>query len=237
MRRRLAPALLLSIAVAHPVSARVSAQAADVATPSVRELLQTARGQMQRGDRSGALESLGRARVLAPNSEEVLSAFAQVALAARMLAPAIATLDALTRMCSTVSQYHYLLGVALMEGGDMPAAIESLQQADRLEPERSLTLMARDLYTILFLHYKGVKLWTQIMPIALKEPSLWVPIPLFVAVVVCELLRRTSFTENRIYVICGGIFGLCTYAIWHVASWELWLAVAASSAAGGRNHR
>src|SRR5438093_103286 len=43
---------------------------------------------------------------------------------------------------STVSQYHYLLGVALMEGGDMPAAIESLQQADRLEPERSLTLMA-----------------------------------------------------------------------------------------------
>jgi tetratricopeptide (TPR) repeat protein len=97
---------------------------------------------MQSGDRSGALESLGRARALAPNSEEVLSAFAQVALAARMLVPAITTLDALTRMCSTVAQYHYLLGVALMEGGDMPAAIESLQQADRLEPERSLTLMA-----------------------------------------------------------------------------------------------
>src|SRR5437879_2267938 len=91
----------------------------------------------------------------------------------------------------------------------------------------SLTLMARDLYTILFLHYEGVKLWRQIIPVALKEPSLWVPIPLFVAVIVCELLRRTSFTENRIYVICGAIFGLCTYAIWHVASWELWLAVAA----------
>jgi len=72
-----------------------------------------------------------------------------------------------------------------------------------------------------------VKLWRQIIPVALKEPSLWVPIPLFVAVIVCELLRRTSFTENRIYVICGAIFGLCTYAIWHVASWEIWLAIAA----------
>ena len=142
MRRTFAPALLLSIAVAHPVGAGVSAQAADAATSSVRALLQTARGQMQSGDRSGALESLGRARVLAPNSEEVLSAFARVALAARMLAPAIAMLEALTRMCPTVPQYHYLLGVALMEGGDMPAAIESLQQADRLEPERPLTLMA-----------------------------------------------------------------------------------------------
>jgi hypothetical protein len=92
----------------------------------------------------------------------------------------------------------------------------------------SLTLMARDLYTILFLHYKGVKLWTQILPVALKEPSLWVPIPLLVAAVVCELLRRTSFTENRIYVICGMIFGLCTYAIWHFAAWEICLALAAS---------
>jgi len=91
----------------------------------------------------------------------------------------------------------------------------------------SLTLMARDLYTILFLHYKGVKLWTQILPVALKEPSLWVPIPLFVVVIVCELLRRTSFTENRIYVICGVIFGLCTYSIWHFASWEIWLAIGA----------
>jgi hypothetical protein len=91
----------------------------------------------------------------------------------------------------------------------------------------SVTLMARDLYTILFLHYKGVKLWTQIMSVALKEPSLWMPIPLFVAVIVCKLLRRTSFTENRIYVICGSICGLCTYAIWPVASWEIWLIVAA----------
>ena len=142
MRRRWALPLLLTIAVAHPVSPRVSAQSADAGASSVRALLQTARDRMQSGDRSGALESLSRARVLAPSSEEVLSAFAQVSLASRMLVPAITTLEALTRMCSTVSQYHYLLGVALMQGGDMLAAIESLQQADRLEPERPLTLMA-----------------------------------------------------------------------------------------------
>ena len=134
--RDVALALLLSSVVAQPLAA------AQGSTASVRELLQTARGQVQSGDRAAALESLRRARVLAPNSEEVLSAFAQVALAARMLVPALTTLDALTRMCPTVSQYHYLLGVALMEGGDMAAAIEALQQADRLEPERPLTLIA-----------------------------------------------------------------------------------------------
>jgi hypothetical protein len=91
----------------------------------------------------------------------------------------------------------------------------------------SLTLMARDLSTILFLHYKGVKLWTQIMPIALREPSLWVPIPLLMVVVVYKLLCRTSFTKNRIYVICGSIYGLCMYAIWPVACWEIWLVIAA----------
>jgi hypothetical protein len=91
----------------------------------------------------------------------------------------------------------------------------------------SLTLMTRDLYSILFLHYEGVKLWTQIMPVALKHPSLWVPIPLFVAVLIYQGLRPTSFTENRIYVICGTVFGLCTYAIWHFAFWEIWLAVVA----------
>src|SRR5207247_978790 len=109
---------------------------------SVRDLLQTARRQSERGDAAGALESLQRARTLAPNSEEVLSAFAQMSLAARMLVPAITTLDALTRICPTVSRYRYLLGVALMQGGDMAAAAESLQQADRLKPERPLTLAA-----------------------------------------------------------------------------------------------
>ena len=121
-------------------AARLFASAA--AQQSVRALLQLARIQAGDGDRAGALESLRKAATIAPNSEDVLSALAQVALAGRMLLPAVVTLEALTRMCSTVAQYHYLLGVALMQAGDMVAAVDSLEQANRLEPHRSLTLIA-----------------------------------------------------------------------------------------------
>jgi tetratricopeptide (TPR) repeat protein len=109
---------------------------------SVRELLQHARAQSSAGNAAGALESLRQARTLAPNSEEVLSAFAQVSLAAHAPLPAIGVLEPLTRICPSVAQYRYLLGVALMQVGDLVAAVEALQQAQRLEPDRELTLVA-----------------------------------------------------------------------------------------------
>jgi tetratricopeptide (TPR) repeat protein len=109
---------------------------------SVQALLQLARLQSGEGDAAGALETLRRARGIAPNAEDVLSAFAQVSLAARMPVPAILTLESLTRLCPTAAQYHYLLGVGLMTAGDMIAAIESLQKANALEPDRPLTLTA-----------------------------------------------------------------------------------------------
>ena len=109
---------------------------------SVAALLQLARLQSGDGDAPGAMASLQSARVLAPNSEEVLSALAQVALAARLPVPAAGALEALTRMCPDVAQYHYLLGVALMTAGDIVRATDALQAADRIEPGRSLTLAA-----------------------------------------------------------------------------------------------
>jgi tetratricopeptide (TPR) repeat protein len=109
---------------------------------SVQALLQLARIQSGQGDAAGALESLGRARSLAPNSEDVLSAAAQVSLAVRAPLPAILALEPLTRMCPTVAQYPYLLGVALMQAGDMIGAVDPLQQSQRLEPNRVLTLVA-----------------------------------------------------------------------------------------------
>jgi tetratricopeptide (TPR) repeat protein len=109
---------------------------------SVRALLQLARIQSGDGDAAGALESLAKARTLAPNAEDVLSAYAQVALASRALVPAIVTLDALTRMCPDVMQHQYLLGIALMQAGDMPNAIEALKRAEELEPDRPRTLTA-----------------------------------------------------------------------------------------------
>jgi tetratricopeptide (TPR) repeat protein len=109
---------------------------------SVTALLQLARLQSGDGDANGALDSLQKARGLAPNSEEVLSAIAQLALAARLPVPAAGALDALTRMCPQTAQYHYLFGVALLAAGDTVRATEALQTADRLEPDRPLTLAA-----------------------------------------------------------------------------------------------
>jgi tetratricopeptide (TPR) repeat protein len=109
---------------------------------SVRALLQLARLQSGEGDAAGALATLGRARALAPNAEEVLSATAQVSLAARAPVPAILALEALTRVFPTVAQHHYLLGVAFMQAGDMLAAVDALRDAERLEPSRHLTLVA-----------------------------------------------------------------------------------------------
>jgi Flp pilus assembly protein TadD len=109
---------------------------------SVQALLQEARREMRDGQPSTALESLSKARTLAPNSEEVLSAYAQVSLTARAITPAILTLEALVRICPTVAQYHHMLGVALMQAGDLVAALDSLRQAEKLEPNSAPTLVA-----------------------------------------------------------------------------------------------
>jgi len=109
---------------------------------SAQAWLLLARLQSGRKDTPGALESLRKARTLAPNSEEVLSALSQVALRAHAFGPAVATLQSLARMCPTVAQYHYLLGVALMEAGDMSSAEEALRRAEQIEPNRMLTLVA-----------------------------------------------------------------------------------------------
>jgi tetratricopeptide (TPR) repeat protein len=125
---------------------------------SVQALLQLARLQSGQGDAVGALESLTRARALAPNAEDVLSASAQVALAVRAPLPAILALEPLTRMCPTVAQYPYLLGVALLQAGDMLGAVEPLQQAQKLEPNRVLTLVA------LGLALNGRKMYAEAKP-------------------------------------------------------------------------
>jgi tetratricopeptide (TPR) repeat protein len=109
---------------------------------SVAALLQLARLQSGDGEAAGALDSLQKARALAPSSEEVLSALGQVALAARLAVPAAGAFEALTRMCPEVAQYQYLLAVSLMAAGDAVRATEALQAADHLEPGRPLTLAA-----------------------------------------------------------------------------------------------
>jgi tetratricopeptide (TPR) repeat protein len=109
---------------------------------SVRAMVELARLQMADGRTADALQTLGQARLRAPHSEDVLSAYAQVALAARAPVPAAEVLAPLTRMCPTVAAYHYRLGVALLQAGDVTGAVLSLQRAQAIEPDRPLTLVA-----------------------------------------------------------------------------------------------
>ncbi|GCF07387.1 hypothetical protein [Dictyobacter arantiisoli] len=93
----------------------------------------------------------------------------------------------------------------------------------------SVLLMGRDWYTLYFLHYDGIRKITEIGPILLKEPSLWMPIPILIASVLYVLLRHTSFQDNRILIVTGIVFGICTFAIWHTAPWMLLLALPAGA--------
>lgn len=109
---------------------------------SVRAMVELARLQTADGRTADALQTLGRARERAPHSEDVLSAYAQVALAARAPVPAVEVLAPLARMCPAVGAYHYRLGVALLQAGDVTGAVESLERAQATEPDRPLTLVA-----------------------------------------------------------------------------------------------
>ena len=123
-------------------AARLQARGIGRRLESADVLLQLARLDAQANDPRGATESLHHALELAPDSEDVLSAYAQLMLGLRSYLKALQVLDPLTRMCPADAHYHYLLGVALLQAGDMPRAIEFLQKAERLEPGRALTLVA-----------------------------------------------------------------------------------------------
>ncbi len=79
----------------------------------------------------------------------------------------------------------------------------------------SCATMGRDLYTILFVHIDGAKNLSQVIHVALAEPSLWVPIPLLLAAICYMLLQRINFAEKPIYIFTSIIFAISTFLIWH----------------------
>lgn len=109
---------------------------------SVRALMQLARLESEDGRAAQAMRALSAARRLAPNSEAVLAAFAELSLRVRATVQGILALESLTRLYPGEARYAYLLGVGLMTAGDMPAAIDVLRKANTLEPDRPLTLLA-----------------------------------------------------------------------------------------------
>ncbi len=104
---------------------------------SVRALLQLAEVQAQRKDQPGSMATLREARALAPNSEDVLSAFAAALLDSPTPQGAVPVLVALTRISPGVARYHYLEGRGLLAAGDAAAAVASLQEASRLEADQA----------------------------------------------------------------------------------------------------
>lgn len=130
------------IADGHPALAEQQLRSVAQRYKSVQALMELARLQTRQKDAAGSLSTLGKARDLAPNSEAVLSAFAQVALSMWAPVPALQVLEPLARMCPTAAQYQYMLGVALMQVGDIQSSVAPLREADRLEPDRPSTLIA-----------------------------------------------------------------------------------------------
>jgi predicted Zn-dependent protease len=118
------------------------ASTADAQTDSVRALLQVARRQASEGSAAAALDTLRKARARAPNAEDVLSAYAQMAIASRQPIVAVEVLEPLARMCPSVPQYQYMLGVAYMQAGAILASVDALRAAEALDPGNARVLKA-----------------------------------------------------------------------------------------------
>lgn len=132
----------LEAAEGHPALAEQQLRSVADRFGSVHALLALARLLSERNETAAALESLRRARAIAPNSEDVLRASAEASLAAGAPLAALRALAALTRLCPTVGHYHYLCGRALLQAGDAAAAVDPLKEAARLEPRQPLALVA-----------------------------------------------------------------------------------------------
>lgn len=148
MRALVVTALLATAVLLAPARSSAAPPAQDPAAEagrgdgSVRSLLGQVRAESDRGDVEAALETVRRALQIAPNSETVLNAHAELSLAARAPVPAILSLEPLTRMHPSVARYHYLLGVARMQIADMAGAAEALRRAVELQPRDALSLVA-----------------------------------------------------------------------------------------------
>jgi tetratricopeptide (TPR) repeat protein len=109
---------------------------------SVAARLELARLRGRAGDPASGVELVLPALAQAPNSEELLLSFAELALAARAPERAEPALDALARMSPAIARHPYLLGVARMQLGDLGGAVAALGRAVELEPDRALAQIA-----------------------------------------------------------------------------------------------
>ena len=109
---------------------------------SVRAMLALGRSLARRGEGQKAIAVLYRASEVAPNSEEVLSAYARLCVEHGAPVPAMKTLEALNRLRATVAEYSYLLGIARLQLAESDGAVAALRRSLALDPEQVLPLFA-----------------------------------------------------------------------------------------------
>jgi len=132
----------LELAAGNPQAAATQLEAVAERFGSAQALRRLAGVRAAAGDAAGAAAALRGALELAPNSEELLAAFARLCLRIHDPLPAILALEPLVRMAPQEADYPYLLGVGYIQIGDMAGAVEPLQQAVRQEPGRPLPRIA-----------------------------------------------------------------------------------------------
>jgi tetratricopeptide (TPR) repeat protein len=109
---------------------------------SVRAMLALGRSLARRGAGQEALSVLYRAAEVAPNSEEVLSAYARLCVEHEAPVPAMKTLEALTRLRPAEAEYFYLLGLARLQLAESDGAVAALRRSLELDPDQVLPLFA-----------------------------------------------------------------------------------------------
>ncbi len=101
----------------------------------VKARLELARIVGREGGPKAALELLSGARQRAPSSEEVLAAYARIAMSAGLTASALPALEPLAGIFPDVAEYAFLLGTAHARLGSMTDAVTALQKSVELAPD------------------------------------------------------------------------------------------------------
>ena len=137
MTRDLACALLVATIFGSLVHQSVLAE-----TTSVLAMVQQTKSHARQGDHAMAAQILDQAKMMAPNSEDVLGDFAKNSLAAGDPVGAINTLEPLMRIHPKVAEYPYLLGVALLQVKEYQPSANALRRS-RSSDNRPLSASSR----------------------------------------------------------------------------------------------
>jgi tetratricopeptide (TPR) repeat protein len=109
---------------------------------SVRAMLALGRSLARRGEGPMALGALYQALEVAPNSEEVMSAYARLCVEHEAPVVALKTLEALTRLYPENAEYAYLEGLAQLQLAESDAAVAAFRRSLELDPDQVLPLFA-----------------------------------------------------------------------------------------------